>query len=222
MLQRLPVVTYTFLNDLENCARKAHHKHVLKDIKKESSPQLEWGSKVHDAMDERITNGVPLPADMKAAEPVVKTLDELKQSFKVKAELMLGVRIDGSPCDFFDNAVWARGKADVAVVDPPHAWIVDWKTGKVREEPFELEVHALLLMQNDPRITHVLGQFFWMQDSRIGKCYDITNLDPVKGKIANLYAKAQHYNQSGVWPPRKNPLCPWCPVKSCEYNSSSR
>ena len=57
---------------------------------------------------------------------------------------MLGITEAGDACDFFAKDVWLRGKIDAIVIRQPMAAIFDWKTGKKREDPGELELHAMI------------------------------------------------------------------------------
>ena len=213
------ILSYTLVNDFENCPRKAYHVRVAKDVKQEPTPEMARGIAVHEAFEKRLKDDKPLPPDLGQFEPFALTLRNLK----VKPEYMLGMTENGHGCDFFAKDVWFRGKADVAVraADRTSAWLLDWKTGKVREDPFELECQAMLLWANHPELAHIEANYYWLREARIGERH---NLTPTRvqttiriGRLANEMRECQEKNH---WPARPNPLCGWCPVWQCEHNKS--
>ena len=221
---KLPIGTYSLYNQLENCPHKAYHIYVLKDVPYVESPEMKWGNDVHSALEHRIADGTPLPETMTAAEPTAATLHRLKDRFDVHVEQKIGMSASGEPCDFWSADCWFRGKLDVSVIndDFKAAWLLDWKTGKVREEPFELECQALLTKVNHPDLDLICGNYFWLQTGKEGHRYTLGDHDKVFGKLHDLRDELETYAEKGDWPKRKNPLCGWCPVMSCENNKSHR
>jgi len=209
---KLPPVTYTFHRNYENCPRKAWHVNIARDLPKEDSEALRWGNQVHSAMEARINKGTPLPAGMEKYEPFCHF-----GNFIHKAEVMLGIRENGQPCGFFDSDVWARGKADVVVCGVDALMIFDWKTGKVREEPGELELHAALIPSSEARRS---GSYVWLQEMRVGQLHDLSGTQATLERERKVRKEVEHAFKHGrdAFPPRQNPLCGWCPVKSCEFN----
>lgn len=208
---KFPVGNYTFYNDAANCPHKAFRKHIRRDLpREEPSPELLWGCKVHDAFEARFKHNTPLPTEMMSAEPLCALLDPMGP----RVEYRLAMEMDGKLCAWDSPRAWFRGKADVVVMNPEGAWLVDWKTGKVREDPFELECQALLQWANHGH-TQILGEYYWMKEGKAGLRY---TLDPTKAfeRVAKLYGEMVGYWQTGDWPKRKNPLCGWCPVTGCE------
>jgi hypothetical protein len=218
----LPIGNYTFYSNFQNCPHKAWHMYVLKDLPHTpKSKEQNWGNDVHSAMEKRVRDGVPLPELMAPAEGIAKVIHELREPAEVDAELYIGMTQQGQPCPSRSDDCWFRGKIDVAVRLAPNAWIVDWKTGKVREEPFELETNALLLKINWPELTNIVANYFWMQSGTHGLRYHCNDHSRTFGTLQSIRAEMDHYELQGHgWPKRKNPLCGWCPVKSCEHNTN--
>ena len=210
---KFPVLTYTILNDVINCPHKAFRRHIIKDVPFERTPEMEHGTRVHKALEDRIGKGIALDADLRSADPLCQQLDGIKAP--VRVEYFTGMKIDGTGCAWDAKDVWFRGKADVAVLADAGAWLIDWKTGKVREEPFELECQAMLVHANHPQITHIVGEYYWMRFGKPGMRY---TLDPMATyqKVAQLFKEMATYWDVDTWPKRKNPLCSWCDVKDCE------
>jgi hypothetical protein len=201
--------SFTFLNDLANCPHKAYRKFIRRDLPRETSPELEEGIRVHRWFEDYINGKADLPLQYKPfAAPIL--------SREARAEVKLGMTVDMQAADFFRGDPWGRGKADVLIVDPPSVFIVDWKTGKVREDDRELRQLALLVRANYPEVHRISGCYVWLREGRMGVVYDLTDVNRTyHGTVASM-DEAQGYEDKGNWPKKPNPLCSYCPVKDCE------
>ena len=211
----LPPWTYTSLNDFDNCPHKYFRKYVLKDLPKEpASPEMKVGIEAHAMMEQAIKNDRPLPA---GAPTIAKNYLARLKPFKPQAEAKLAVDAHGRPVDFFDKSAVGRGKADIIVIGQEHGVILDWKTGKVREDPFELEVFAYLASRLLSHVKKWMGVYIWLKDGRAGKPHF---LDPnhAQQRIASLWATIENCNNTNNWPKNENPLCGWCNVTDCQFN----
>ena len=213
----LPPWSYSFLNDLANCPFKAYRKYVKRDLPKETSPELEEGIRVHKLFEDRINNKVWSDGVPAGWETFVTPL--ITQ--RAMAEKKLGMTQDLRSAPFWDDRgtgeqPWGRGKADVLIINPPAAFIVDWKTGKVREDDRELRQLALLVRANYPEVARISGCYVWLKEGRMGVVYDLSDVNRTyHGTVASM-AQAQAYQDAGDWPKIKNPLCSYCPVTDCE------
>lgn len=204
--------SYTFLRTFEQCPRQAHHRFVLRDLPFEETDAIKWGSRVHKALEDRIKRGTPLPADMPKYEKWVASLPH------AQAEMKLAVRQDWSPCDFFADDAWFRGKADVVAVNSTSAIIVDWKTGKRREDPDELEILAAMLKARHPELIGIVGWYVWLKDEALGKLHHLSAVADKQKEIDVRMAEITRAGEHDYWPPNETPLCGWCSVKSCTFN----
>jgi hypothetical protein len=220
---KLPIGTYSFYNQFENCPRKAFEIYVARSIPYVESPEMAWGNKVHAAMENRIKHGSPLPDEMKAAEETGAQFHQFSKELPVRVEWQLAMLQNGRACDYKDPAAFFRGKLDNVTLDlkelPTYAWMVDWKTGNVREEPFELETNALLLKANYPSLETIVGEYFWMKTGQNGLRYTFSNHAETFNRLWRLRGEAEGYLRTGSWPERKNPLCGWCDVLKCVNNT---
>jgi len=216
----LPILSYTFLSAFENCPHKAWHRHVLKDLPFQSTPELEYGRDVHDALEHRLTRGTAIEPELAAKTRHYCDLIERVQGSDapVRIEHFVGIMQDGFPCAWDHSGCWFRGKADVAIIGKT-GWLIDWKTGKKREDPFELECQAMLLAAHYPGVVKWEGEYFWLKEEHP---YGLRHtLDPMRTlqRVKALYTEVVKYAQAQQeWPKRKNPLCGWCDVISCENN----
>lgn len=204
--------SYSFLNTFLNCPHDAWHRYVLKDVPYVETEAQKKGNEAHKALELRL-KGKPLPKEHERYEFFVQPLGR----YWIEPEMKLGITAKGEPCSFFDKNVWGRGKIDVPIVVKDSAVILDWKTGRVWEDAFELQVQAVLLKAHRPNVQRFTGSYVWLSESRVGVTY---TLDPLAGweKVCGIMDDVGHREKMGVWEKKPGKLCAWCPVKSCEHN----
>lgn len=211
------VFTYTMINTFLICPEQMYRRYVKKDLEFKMTPEMEFGNEVHTAMEYRL-GGKPLPVKMQQWEPFAAALDGLK----ARAEVKLGITAEGKPTGFFDKDVWLRGKADVIAIAGSAAFLPDWKTGKPREEPLELAVNAMLVHAHNPHLRTFTGVYAWLKENRMGIPHDVSDTNSTWAKVNNIVEDIKDSMQTGDWTKRKSPLCSWCDVFDCEYNSNPK
>lgn len=213
------IFSYTMLNNYANvCPHQTYRRYVKKDQPYVESKEMKWGNKVHSAMEYRL-GGKPLPPDMQQWEPIVAAFDGRGAT----AEQKLGIRRNGSPCGFFDDGVWFRGKIDVTIIQGTTAVIADYKTGSSSyETSFELETNALLLNLRHPHITRIGGFYIWLKEGRVGQKYDLSNTADTWKKLTEIVTLFKTDLTTGTWEKRKSGLCGYCSVEDCENHFVAR
>lgn len=200
-----PPVSHSHFVAFDQCPRKYQHYYVLKDVPWETSPEMDKGKAVHEHMEQLIRSGF---------------LNE-HGWYTIRAELKLGITNMGHACDFFADNVFCRGTLDVLVLDqtkPDTAVLLDWKTGKRREDPTELRIHATLAAAHDRKLQNIYGHYVWLQECAVGPQHDLSDTTRTLEHISEQADKIAHQLKMGYMPPRQSPLCHWCRVTSCEYN----
>jgi len=215
---RLPAVSYTFHRNWENCPRQAWHVNIARDTAPAETEAMRWGTRVHEALERHIGMGEELPPELVHCAH----LYDFPAGYDIDVELKLGMRKDGSSCDFYDDDVWMRGVLDVMLTKPEASWalIIDHKTGKMREDPQELELHALLLKAHYPQLTDIKGWYNWLRNNVMGRVYDLSDTERTLERIrAQRHAiESAFLLGQRAFPPRQSGLCPWCPVMHCEFH----
>lgn len=213
---KLPVASFSFFSKWDTCIHQAYRIYIAKDLPKERKTieQLR-GTEVHDCLARRITESKALPDDMPyehLVEPLVR--------YGATAEQKLGVTREGAPCDFFAGNVFLRGVLDAPIVAGEHALLIDWKTGKPREEPFELEVGACLLQAKYPHVRKITGRYAWLREGRLGKEHDCSDTLRTWNQVCARMSNVEAALAADDFPKTPGPLCGWCSVKDCEHNRS--
>jgi hypothetical protein len=179
---------------------------------------MAWGTHVHEVLDQHL-KGEPLADGFHH----YAHLYDFPPGYKVQSELKLGITAAGEPCDFFHEKVYARGVIDV-VLKPERrhdmAILIDHKTGKVREDPSELELHALLLRQAWPQLRTIKGWYNWLANNRMGSVHDLSDVDATWARLVRTQTSIEDAYRLGAaaFPPKQGPLCGWCPVTHCEFH----
>lgn len=216
MTRTKPLVwSFTLLKTYRDiCPYQAYRRYVKKDIPFVPTEAMEYGNDVHSAMEMRVGGNKPLPDGMQQYEPIAAAFD----GRNAVVEQKLGVTVAGKSCDFFASDVWGRGKLDLTLVQDETAYLADYKTGNPREDPFELEVQAVLLHAKHPQLTKIIGQYYWLKENRIGPPHDLSNTNKTWTEICRLMTSILNETE---WEKRRNPLCGYCNVYDCEYNRNA-
>jgi hypothetical protein len=206
--------SHTSLTQFRNCPKAYFHKYVAKDLPFVQTPEMLRGIAVHEAFEARLGKRMPFPADMPYEKYAVALLARGGIA-GVEMKLAVSKVRHGAATSYFGDP-WGRGKADVVVVKGQKASIIDWKTGKVREDPSELETFAYLLKALLPGLEQITGAYVWLKEDRVG---DVHKLDPQKAykAIVVTVAAIEDCEERGVWEPTPSGLCPWCPVTTCQH-----
>ncbi len=163
---KFPILSFTLVNEFDNCPHKAYHRYIAKTVPFQKTDAMVYGDDVHKAMERRLKEGKvmtgPHERTLDKAHKYCSLLDDIgNKDYPVRVEYFIGIKIDGSACAWDADGVWFRGKADVGAIVPQQGWLIDWKTGNKREDPFELECQAMLLHAHHPNVASWIGEYFW-------------------------------------------------------------
>ena len=118
-----------------------------------------YGTAVHEAAEEYIRDGKPLPPEYEYIKAPLDSLN-MKQGNKL-CEYEMGLTADLEPCGFWDDDCWYRGIADLVILDEENktAWVIDYKTSKNTRyaDKGQLELMALCVFKHFPDIETVRG-----------------------------------------------------------------
>lgn len=214
-----PVVwSYTFLDVYDRCKLQAKERFITKTLKFKPSPESEYGNLVHGRMDDFFRGKRnSLGDELSKFQPIA---DQAKAAKGLRfSEYDIGIRIDWGKTSFFGRDVWGRCKLDYAVIDGPNALILDWKTGKKREDPLELEIQALALKVAHPEIKNIWGCYMWLKTMEKGQMFE---LGSGVEKTRDYVEKTMKRVAMEPWVPTKNHLCAWCSNSNCVFYKETR
>lgn len=215
--------SYSSIKTFDQCPKKYYHLKVAKDVKDIAGEAAIYGTAVHEAAEQYIRDGVPIPEKFKFIRPVVESLEAIEG--EKHCELKLGVTKDLEPCGFFDKDVWWRGIVDLAIVDGDRAFMVDYKTGKNARyaDPKQLDLMAGALFAHYPDLETIKSALVYVvSNDFIPKMHYRHNLHDYMAVFRDELDRLEGAELSGVWNAKSGPLCGWCPVVECEHHRPRR
>lgn len=214
--------SHSRLSTFKNCPRQFVELHVHKSVKETESEQVIWGQEVHKHFEKRIADGTPLPVDLESHEPYMTWLSGFPGNLHTEDKIALSRSMQ--PCGFFDKDVWYRGVIDFMSVKAPYARIVDYKTGKRKNDFGQLKLFAIHTFARFPDVHEIRADYYWTQLRSVnGETYTRDQIPQLWQEfLPDLRQYAEAF-KTDTWQPRQSGLCRgWCPVTDCEFWEEKR
>lgn len=216
--------SHSALTSFETCPKRYWHLSVAKDVKDAKSEHQDWGTEVHTAMQNYLKKGTPLPLGMRQFEPLVEPLSRLPGQTVVEQKLALDV--DLTPCAWFAPHVWVRAVVDAAFIKGTRALLVDWKTGRMKDDDDQLALSAGVMFAQMPELETVDSAFCWLQEkpanAYVRTVFTRGNLPEIWDRFLRRVEAYQEAHRQSNFPPQPGPFCrKFCPVKQCPYHGAS-
>lgn len=212
--------SHSGLKDYEGCARRFHEVKVLKKYPFTDTVHTTYGKQVHESAELYVKDGTPLPNEHAFLQPLLDAL--LAKRGRKFPELQMGVTATLQPCKFDAKDVWARGIADLLIVDDDDlkAWVLDYKTGNDRyPDRDQLILMSLMTFVHFPHIRQVNSALlFVVKDSIVKHSMLRDEAEEHWWKYRERVGRLEQSMAANVWNPTQTPLCNWCAVRSCEFN----
>jgi len=184
--------SYTGMAEFMLCARKWAASKYFKTVKYVESPAMADGNCGHKTAENYLLNaqGQNLPVDPAYLPKVKRYCDFLIRSeATIHVEKELCCTKDKKPCGWWDNkTVHIRGRGDVLAIKDRKLNYIDWKFGKVKDDPFQVEVMVALAD------LHLGDQF----DTADGKLIFVKESDPAKA-LVGLPKPITKADIPGIW-----------------------
>jgi hypothetical protein len=215
--------SYSKLKNFESCPKRYYNVDVTKAVKEEDSENLQYGNAIHKVLAEALTGKAALPGHFSHLQSWV---DRLNGGFEgeILVEQQLAIRADFSPTTWFGHDVWYRGIADVIKIIGPEtgkvALVLDWKTGKIKEDGVQLALMAACVFAHHPAVQKIRTEFVWLKEQAETRA-DFTRADlaAVWNGVLPRVAMLENAHKSMEFPPKPGSLCrKWCPVTSCPHH----
>lgn len=216
--------SHSSLKSFETCPHKHYHEKVIKVYPFTDTVHTIYGKELHKAAEEYIRDGVCLPGQFAFIKPTLDALNVIPG--RKFCEHEMGVTADLKPCGFKDPQAWARGIADLLIVDDDAltAWVCDYKSGGDKyPDTDQLTLMALLVFANYPHIRRVKSSLlFVVKNTMVRHNTTLSDKDVLWQKYRERAASLIRAAETDKWEPKPNGLCrKWCPVESCLHNGRS-
>lgn len=219
--------SFSGLKNFEVCPKRFYHTAIKKDFVEEKGEVLIWGQQVHEAIEKHMKKGKAFPLGMKQLEEVVAPIKAAAETrgATLLTEQKLALNDEMKPCGWFDEQVWVRVVLDCAILFKDRAMLVDWKTGKRKEEEDQLALMAGVMFAQEPELETVDSAFVWLGERKNRRLSRITyTRDDVPAIWERFLKRVENYQdafRNTEYPAQPGHLCRrYCPVKSCPYHGS--
>lgn len=213
--------SHSALKKFEQCALQYKEVTVLKKYPFKDTDATLYGKDVHKAIELYGKEGTPLPEKYAQFLPVVDAL--LAKPGRKLFEHEMGVKVDLTPCDFHAEDRWARGIADLLIVDDDNlsARVVDWKTGGNKyPDTDQLKLMSLMVFAHFPHIRVVSSALLFIVKETMEKHRMTRDEAPAEWqRYRERVARLEQAHANDVWNPKQSGLCRrHCPVTTCMFN----
>jgi hypothetical protein len=210
--------SFSALSVFKSCRKKFFHLKVQKDVKDGDSEAAAEGKEVHDAMFKRVVKGVPLPLPLRQHEKIAARFAGTKCDQRHgEMKLCLNERLE--PVDWFAKDAWVRAVVDLLLIRGKKAILVDWKTGRRKDEFDQLELSAAILSRYMPEIEEFQLVFVWLRDQEVTPPQVLAKCDMKRVWLKFLPSvnEIEEARKTTEFPASPSGLCGWCPVTSCPH-----
>ena len=215
--------SYSSIKTFEQCPKKYYHLKILKDIKDSGNTATIYGQQVHQAAEDYVKDGTPIPEKFAYIRGVVERI--AKQDGKKYTEHKMGLKKteDGyETCEFLGKDVWWRGIADVVIINGSTAYSIDYKTSKNARyaDTKQLDLVAGGLFVEFPQLDTIRSALvFVVSGDVVKKDHYREHMNKYLNTFESALDRLDNAEQSAVWNAVTGPLCRFCPVVSCEHNT---
>lgn len=217
-------LSYSRLSTFEQCPQKFDYLYVTKSVKDSGSDATRYGNRVHESLEYYAKTGDPA-AITAETKNYIGMVDRIRNSEGDKYyEYQMAIDANCQPCGWMSDEAYIRSIADVLVVNGDRAFCGDWKTGKVRDNPMQLQLFSCMIMFHFPEVQTVKTSFIWLQhDAFTSATYHRRHLELMWTNLSQRFTAVQDAVDLGVFVAKPSPLCGWCAAKEiCPYAKRSR
>lgn len=212
-------LSHSRLEVFEKCPLQFEYLYIEKTVVSEPNIYSEFGNRVHESLEKYGKSGDETFLTLETQE-YKHLVDNIRGQLGQQLwEHQMAVRADLTPCGWFDKDVWLRGIADVLVINGTTAYCLDWKTGKVKPNSAQLALFACMVFWHFPEVERVVTSFIWLKhDTSTLEMFYRDNLPREWQPLNSRFGHVQEAVDLGVFEPKPNYGCRWCPAKRvCAY-----
>ena len=212
-------LSFSRLSTFEQCPAQFDYLYVSKRVKNSSNDASEYGNRVHEVLEQKGKGELDEAALSVEGKQTLEKWGGVVNKIMARNgdklfEYQMAVNADLQPVEWFSSDVWVRSIADVLVVDGDTAYCLDYKTGKVKENPTQLQLFAAMVFWHFPEVTKVKTSFLWLKFNEVTNAtYERRFLDSLWRALSPRFHKVQEVIDLGVFKAKPSGLCPWCPAK---------
>lgn len=212
-------LSFSRLSTFEQCPAKFDYLYVSKSVRDAGSEASEYGNRVHEVLELYGKGELDLDSIGLEAKQTLKRWGHLVDKINSRTgdkyyEFQMAINSRLEPCDWFDSDVYIRSIADVLIVSGDTAYCLDYKTGKVKENPTQLQLFAAMVFWHFPEVKTVKTSFIWLKfDEVTNATYKRDHLEALWNGLKPRFDNVIDTVELGVFNTKPSGLCPWCPAQ---------
>lgn len=212
-------LSFSRLSTFEQCPAQFDYLYVSKRVQSTTNEAADYGDRVHKLLEAYGKGTLDTGALTDEGKSTLKQWGGVVEKITARAgdklfEHQMAVNRQLQPVDWFAKDVWIRSIADVLIVDGDTAYCLDYKTGKVKDNPTQLQLFAAMVMWHFPQVNTVKTSFVWLKFNEVTNAkYERRFLDSLWRALEPRFDKVQEVIDLGVFDTKPSGLCPWCPAK---------
>ena len=176
------------------------------------SVYTEYGTRVHEALEKVATEGAEHTEETRPFAQILGKI--LNKPGEHRYEYKMAVTSEKIPCEWFAPEVWLRSIADVLIINGEKAILLDYKSGKVKEDPTQLIIFVAMVFIHFPEVESVKAGYIWLLKGEVTSLTYTRNMLPhIWLGISPRLEQLQDAVDMGVFVAKPSPLCSWCPAK---------
>ena len=212
--------SHSSLKDYEGCPRRYQEVKVLKNFPFIETDATKYGTEFHKAAEDFIKDGTAIPEKFSYSQGTLDAL--IKKNGRKLCEYQMALTADLKPTTWTSKDVWVRGIADLLIIDDDNltAWVIDYKTGNNKYPDREqLKLMSIMVFAHMPHIRKVNSALlFVVKEDMVKHSMTVDQAEAEWWQYRQRVARIEQAHATGVWNAKPTPLCPWCPVKTCEHH----
>lgn len=212
--------SYSSLSLFEQCPKKYAHLRVWKDVKEPPYDHRDHGNLVHKALETAVVSGQPLAAEYAKYQPLVAAV--LSAPGEKRAETKVALTAELKPTTYFAPDVWLRAVFDLTIVQGDTAIVIDWKTGKVKNDGDQLRLFAGVALATLPGVTTVKTGYAWLAHNKLtADTFTVKDGERIWAEFRTRTRRIDIAIENNNFPPNPSGLCKnWCavPNRLCSFS----
>lgn len=220
--------SHSALTAFKTCPRQYSEIKVYKRVVEEPGDAATRGNYIHAEIEKYFKTREPMPPDVAAYSTQIHAaldwtggdrvfIGPVSRLILVEHKMALNSKL--KRCDWVAPDVWSRSIADLLVVEGNEAWVIDWKTGKVKPDSKQLQLFALFVFYHFPKVKTCHTSFEWLKHNQnTRETFSVVDAQTLWGGFIPSLREFKDAFATELWPERPSGLCNgWCPVESCRH-----
>lgn len=202
--------SYSSWRQHETCPAQWKYERIDRLPKAPPGPPLLRGIEIHEGLEAYLRNGAELPPGL---EPWREELESLRAVPGLVAEGQFSFTEDGELCAWNDwDRCWLRAKLDAHYTDDDTLHLIDFKTGRVRDEDgrHQLELYAWVGFVAFPDVKKVQPELWYLDAGDIDDQHVFVRRKDFARLARTWRERAETLLSATEFPPRPGRHCSWC------------